>query len=88
MKKNLIIGAFAVATVLVFPSSTEETSADGRPMFGKEVTEVTNCVPSTNTQADGSPLYIVSYVETTYIFWIGFPKEKQVETSTCNLIGL
>lgn len=64
----------------------DEYQTNGRPMFGTRVTDVVDCELSDQRQPDGSPLYNVTYVQTTYVFWIGIPSIHQVTTSTCNLV--
>lgn len=82
MKKKLLIGAFMFTSVFVLNSGTEDSSStERRPMFGSQVTAWTECKPTGEIQADGSPVLMQEVEVTTYVFWIGF---SHTETRVCN----
>lgn len=75
MKKKILIGAFGLASVFAMISATSENAENARrPMFGTVTTAYLPCTDTGQVQADGTHVCNCPTQETTYVFWIGFPK--------------
>jgi len=81
MKKKLLIGTFALASVFAMSSFGGDEETDRRPMFGSEITGWGPCHPTGEIMADGTPVLMQEVQVTTYVFWIGF---HSIREQSCN----
>ncbi|WP_336718499.1 hypothetical protein [Chryseobacterium mucoviscidosis] len=84
MKKKILIGALALASVFTLASATDGNSSSSeteRRFWGSQIVGVQSCVQS-GSNPDGSPTYTVTYIVEYYVLWIG------VQTSTESRSGM
>ncbi|REC49305.1 MULTISPECIES: hypothetical protein [Chryseobacterium] len=71
MKKKILIGALALASVFTLASATDGNSTSSeteRRFWGSQIVGVQTCVQSGHA-IDGSPTYTVTYEVEYYILW-------------------
>jgi len=82
MKKKILIGALALASVFTLASATDGNSSSSeteRRFWGSQIVGVQTCVQSGHA-IDGSPTYTVTYEVEYYILWIGVQTTTQTQT--------
>ncbi|WP_308006136.1 hypothetical protein [uncultured Chryseobacterium sp.] len=86
MKKKILIGALALASVFTLASATDGDSSNDRRFWGwasSTYTCVDNCHPAdTGQQPDGVAQCTCTYHNTYYVMWVGFDTATE-QTGPC-----
>lgn len=73
MKKKILIGALALASVFTLASATDRNGSSSeteRRFWGSQIVGVASC-QQTTPFPDGSPRFIKTWIVEYNIFWIG-----------------